>query len=143
MQIPRLYPPIPLLGVSVLCYRGDDVLLIKRSKPPYPEHWSLPGGLVDVGEPLKEAAERELREETGVLADIDVPRETFDSIERDEDGRVRSHFVLAVFCGQYLSGDVLAGDDAMDARWLGCAALQDLLTTPGTPERVQRLLDRR
>lgn len=140
MQIPRLYPPVPLLGVSVLCHRGDDVLLIKRSKPPYQDHWSLPGGLVEVGEELRTAAQRELAEETGVTARLTVPVETFDSIQRDDDGRVRSHFVLTVFCGPYQSGTLQAGDDALDAMWFSRDRLSGQAFTPGTPERILRLL---
>jgi 8-oxo-dGTP diphosphatase len=140
MQISRLYPPVPLLGVSILCHHGDEVLLIKRSKPPYQDHWSLPGGLVEVGEELRAAAKRELAEETGATADLTVPVETFDSIERDGDGRVRSHFVLTVFCGPYLSGAVQAGDDALEAMWFHRDRLDGQLFTPGTPERILRLL---
>ncbi|WP_417685260.1 NUDIX hydrolase [Roseibium sp.] len=143
MDIPRLYPPIPLLGVSVLCHRQDEFILIRRSKPPYEGHWSLPGGLVDVGEHLHEAAARELMEETGVRACFTTPAETFDSIQRDPDGRVRSHFVLAVFCAEFDGGTLQAGDDAGDARWMGMTELDQLLTTPGTPERIRRLLQRR
>ncbi|WP_417671913.1 NUDIX hydrolase [Roseibium sp.] len=141
MDIPRLYPPVPLLGVSVLCHRRHEFVLIQRSKPPYEGCWSLPGGLVDVGERLHDAAARELMEETGLRAQITTPVETFDSIQHDDKGAVKSHFVLAVFCAAFRQGTLQAGDDAGDARWLTLSELSDLPTTPGTPERIARLLD--
>lgn len=140
MTVSRSYPPVPLLGVSVLCHNNDDVLLIKRSKPPYQDCWSLPGGLVDLGEPLKDAAERELLEETGICAALGEPVDTFDSIHRDIEGRVSSHFVLVVFSGPYVSGALDAGDDAADADWIPLSRLNTLETTPGTPLRIRRIL---
>ncbi len=140
MTVSRSYPPVPLLGVSVVCHRNDDILLIKRSKPPYQDHWSLPGGLVDLGESLKGAAERELLEETGIRADLGAPVDTFDSIHKDAEGRVSSHFVLVVFSGPYISGTVAAGDDAADAGWIPLSGLDDLETTPGTPLIIRRIL---
>ena len=139
-KMDREYPAMPLVGVSVLCHRENNVLLVKRGKPPYEGHWSLPGGLVELGEDLKSAAERELLEETGVRAKLDRPGDTFDIIRRDETGAIRAHFVLVVFAGPYLSGDLNAADDAADARWFDPERLGKLRTTPGTPERIRRLL---
>jgi 8-oxo-dGTP diphosphatase len=136
----RHYPDAPRIGVSVLCVRDDFVLMIKRGKSPYENHWSLPGGLVELGESLRDAAERELLEETGVKAGLGVPVETFDSIQRDDAGLVSSHYVLTVFSGPYLTGEVTAGDDAADARWMLPSDIDNLQTTPGTPERIRRLL---
>lgn len=140
MSVSRTYPQSPLLGVSALCYKQDKILLIKRGKPPYQDHWSLPGGLVELGEPLRSAAERELYEETGIRADLGDPTDTFDSINKDETGAVASHFVLVVFSGPYRSGRLRAADDAADASWLAPTQLDQLLTTPGTPARIRRIL---
>lgn len=140
MTIRRAYPLVPLLGVSVLCHHQDKILMIKRGKPPYEGHWSLPGGLVDLGEPLKAAAERELLEETGVTASLGAPVDTFDSIQTDPGGDVVSHFVLVVFSGPYLTGRLKAGDDAADASWMVPDRLDGLMTTPGTPDRIRRIL---
>jgi len=137
----RFYPDLPRAGVSVLCHRDGRALVIKRGKQPYKDHWSLPGGLIELGETLKEAAARELMEETGVTAALDVPVETFDSIQLDENGTVATHFVLTVFCAEYVSGTPVAGDDAAAFDWLLPEELADRQTTPGTPERVRRLLD--
>ena len=138
----RYYPVAPRAGVSVLCHRDGRALLIKRGKDPYKDHWSLPGGLVELGETLVQAAERELMEETGIIAVLGDPVETFDSIQRDDDGKVLTHFILTVFCGTYHSGEAVAGDDAAAADWVGPDELDDRPTTPGTPDRVRRYMPR-
>lgn len=140
MAISREFPPVPLLGVSALCFRDEKVLLIKRGKPPYEGHWSLPGGLVELGETLTEAAARELLEETGIKANLTGPHDVFDSIQRNAGGTVVSHFVLAVFAGSYETGVLQPADDAADGRWLDVSELDGLITTPGTPERIRRIL---
>ena len=140
MTIQRTYPSTPLPGVSVLCHRDGDILLVKRGKQPYKDHWSLPGGLVELGEPLKAAAERELQEETGIRADLGDPVDTFDIIKHDENGQVLAHFVLVVFAGSYLDGTLKASDDAADAAWVPLSRLDDYQTTPGTSRRIRQLM---
>ena len=134
----RFYPAAPRVGVSVLCHRDGRALMVKRGKPPFKDHWSLPGGLVELGETLIEAAERELLEETGVTALLTKPVETFDSIQRDENGRVVTHFVLTIFSGVHASGDAIAGDDAAAIEWVHPDDVDTRPTTPGTPERIRR-----
>ncbi|MES0880056.1 NUDIX hydrolase [Roseibium sp. SCP14] len=136
----RFYPAVPRVGVSVLCHRDGHALMVKRSKPPFKDHWSLPGGVVELGETLIEAAERELLEETGVTASLAAPVETFDSIQRDEDDKVVTHFVLTIFSGEYVSGEAIAGDDAAAIEWVHPDETDNRPTTPGTPERIRRHL---
>ncbi len=136
----RFYPDAPRAAVSVLCHRDGRALVVRRGKPPYKDHWSLPGGLIELGESLLEAAARELLEETGVTAHLGDPVETFDSIQRDADGRVATHFILTVLCGAYASGTPVAADDAAALDWVVPDELRDRLTTPGTAERIRRLL---
>lgn len=141
MSVSRSYPPVPLLAVSVLVTTGTKALLIQRSKPPYQGAWSLPGGLVDVGEPLKHAAERELQEETGLALTMpDQPVEVFDSIQHDDEGKVLAHYVLCVFRALSVEEEVCADDDAKDAKWMSIDELDALYCTPGTPERIRRFL---
>ncbi|EAV44583.1 ADP-ribose pyrophosphatase [Roseibium aggregatum IAM 12614] len=134
----RFYPETPRASVSVLCHRDGRALLVKRGRPPFKDHWSLPGGVIELGETLQEAAARELFEETGVTAELGEPVETFDSIQRDDDGHVATHFILTVFCGPYVSGDAVAADDAAALDWFRIEDLDGLLTTPGTPDRIRR-----
>lgn len=140
MSTDRLYPKHPLVGVSALIHNGSRVLLIKRGKEPFKDHWSLPGGMIEVGETMQEAVERELMEETSIRARNLQHFETFDSIQRDGAGEVSSHFILTVFSGSYASGLLTKGDDAVEAAWLNIEELRDLLLTPGTLERAQRFL---
>lgn len=131
-MISRDYPDSPLLGVSVLVRQGSDVLLVKRGREPLAGQWSLPGGLVEVGERLTEAVAREVREETGVRI-VDIASLGFEEvIERDDAGRARSHFVLAVFSARHAGGEPEAGDDAADAAWVAFDNPDDLPLTDGT-----------
>ncbi|WP_306140899.1 NUDIX hydrolase [Roseibium sp. MMSF_3412] len=136
----RFYPDAPRVGVSVLCHDDGRVLLIQRGKDPFKGFWSLPGGLVELGEPLLAAAKRELWEETGVEADLSEPVETFDSIQFDDNGKVLTHFILTVFCGALRSGKAVAGDDARALAWVRPEELDDRPTTPGTADRIRRHL---
>ena len=103
----------PVAAVGVICLRGDQVLLIRRGQPPRLGEWSLPGGRVEPGETLRDAALRELAEETGVEADLGPLVDVVDGIF-PESGR---HYVLIDFAARWLSGEPVAGDDAADARF--------------------------
>jgi ADP-ribose pyrophosphatase YjhB (NUDIX family) len=135
----RQYPTAPIISVSILCRCDGAALLIKRGKPPYKDYWSLPGGKVELGETLADAAARELFEETGLTGDLAGPVEIFDSIQRDETGRVQAHFVLAVFVSEKPEGTLIAGDDAAAAEWVPFNELDNRLSTPATVERIRRL----
>ncbi len=104
--------PVPCVGV--VCLRGDEVLLIRRGKAPRKGQWSIPGGRMEFGETLHAAALRELGEETGVIAEILGLIEVFDSLEPAADW----HGVLVDYAARWVSGEVAAGDDAADARFL-------------------------
>ena len=122
----RRYPSQPLVGVGVVVWHGDKVLLIKRGKPPRAGQWSLPGGAQQLGETLAEAAKRELQEEAGldiILGDIIA---TLDLIDRDDDGRVRYHYTLVDFTAEARSSNLRPGDDAADARWFDRDAIDSL-----------------
>lgn len=112
-QLPiRVMTPTPAVGV--VCLRGDQMLLIRRGKPPRQGEWSLPGGRIEPGERAIDAALRELREETGVEADILGLIDVVDGVF-PEHGR---HYVLIDFAARWLSGEPVAGDDATEAVFL-------------------------
>ncbi len=102
--------PVPAVGV--VCFRGDEVLLIRRGCPPRAGQWSLPGGRIEPGERAVDAALRELREETGVEADILGLIEVVDGLFPDH------HYVLIDYAARWVSGDPVAGDDAADAAFV-------------------------
>ena len=104
--------------MGAVVFKEDKVLLVLRGKPPAEKQWSIPGGCVELGETLQEAAERELTEETGIVIQAKEPIYTFDVIERDEDGHIRFHYVIVDLAADYVSGELRAGDDAVDVSWV-------------------------
>ncbi|MEM9625812.1 MAG: NUDIX hydrolase [Pseudomonadota bacterium] len=122
----RDYPSQPMVGVGVVVWRDDRVLLIKRGKPPRAGQWSLPGGAQLLGETLAEAAAREVREETGIEIRLGEIVATLDMIDRDDQGRVRHHYTLVDFVAEALQTDLKAGDDAKEARWFTYAEIEQL-----------------
>ncbi len=127
--MPRQYPAHPLPGVLALVVRDRRVLMVLRAKEPDKGKWGFPGGLIEIGETTAEAARRELREETGLVADAGRVIDVFDVITRDPEGRVRYHFVLNVVQCHWRSGEAVAGDDAAEVGWYGLAEIDD----PGLP----------
>lgn len=131
-------PAGPRLGVSVALWKDDSLLLVKRGRDPYAGLWSLPGGRVEFGERLRDAAERELREETAVAAEIGDPLDTFE-ILLDGDGiGPAQHFVLIVFEARFVEGIATAGDDAAAVAWAPADRLGTFDLTPQTRSIVER-----
>src|SRR6476646_8960366 len=114
MTSARQYPDRPHLGVSVAVWRGGEVLLVKRGRAPFAGLWSFPGGGVELGERLEEAARREVREETGIDVAIVRQIDQAEIIARDENGRIERHYVLIVFAARLVGGELDAGDDAAE-----------------------------
>ncbi len=123
----------PVLGVSVLVTEAGRVLLVERGRDPFKGYWSLPGGHVEGGEKLAEAAARELLEETSIRA-ADLQQIDIREILGD-DGR---HFVLVVFAARRASGDPTAGDDAADVRWVAFEDVAHLKLTEDTRQLIAR-----
>jgi len=114
----RLYPERPMIGVGILIRKGDEYLLIKRASEPDKGLWSVPGGMVELGEKIEEAAVREAGEETGLEVEILEDLGVIDKIVRDEAGRVKYHFVIIDYLAKPVSGTMHHHDDALDARWV-------------------------
>jgi ADP-ribose pyrophosphatase YjhB (NUDIX family) len=127
----RLFPTNPLLAASAACFRDGRVLLAVRGRSPLDGLYSLPGGLVETGETLAEAALRELREEVGVEAKLIGFVAPVEVIERDPEGRVRLHMVVAAHAARWVSGEPQTGPEARDVRWITQAEIDSLPTTPG------------
>ena len=121
----RRYPERPIVGVLAVVLRGDKVLVVRRGNPPLAGRWGFPGGVLELGETVAEGAMRELKEETGVVAEAAGVLHAFDTIDRDETGRVRYHYTLVAVRGAWRSGDGVAGDDADEVAWLTRADILD------------------
>lgn len=130
----RLYPSRPFLAASVAVVREGRVLVAARGKPPMRGVFTLPGGLVETGETLAETALRELAEEVGVEAEMIGPIRPVEILERDPDGRVRSHFVIQAHAARWRSGEGTLGPEAVAIRWVDGAEIEALETTPGLPD---------
>ncbi len=134
----RKYPQYPLVGVGGVIFRGDQVLLIKRGKEPALGQWSIPGGVVRVGETLKEALVREVREETHLEVEILTLAKVIERIFREPDGRVSYHYVLLDFLCQIKNGELKADSDAEEASFVPLAELNNYSLTSATREVIYR-----
>ena len=113
----REYPQQPLIGVGAIIVKQGHVVLIKRGKPPLLGEWSIPGGMLELGETLRQGAEREAFEETGFTVRATELLGVFDRIVPDANQRTSYHYVLIDFFCEIISGELCAGHDASDARW--------------------------
>jgi 8-oxo-dGTP diphosphatase len=137
----REYPDRPWVGIGCIVFRGDQVLLVRRGKPPRIGTWSLPGGAQHVGETTEEAARRELREEAG----IEVGRLTLavvvDAITRDDEGRALYHYTIVDFAGEWSGGEARAGDDVSEVAWATPAQLDGYDLTPAAHHAIAAARD--
>lgn len=131
-------PTRPVLAASVAVFRDGKVLLATRTKPPADQLWSLPGGKVEVGETLEEAALRELQEEVGVSARIVGFNRHVEIFGRDAAGKVTHHFVVASFVGAWLSGEPQTGPEAGAVMWADPLKLGGLATTRELADVLRR-----
>jgi len=141
----RRYPDRPIVGVLAVVVRGDRVLVVRRANPPMPGRWGFPGGVLELGETVAQGAMRELAEETGVEAEAGGPLTVIDTIDRDEEGRVRYHYTLVAMIGHWQSGEGVAGDDADEVAWLTRAEIvaQNLPTAPALLPLIDLAIARR
>jgi 8-oxo-dGTP diphosphatase len=121
----RDYPDRPIVGVGAVIVDKGRVLLIKRGSPPLLGEWSLPGGVVELGETLRAAAEREALEETGLVVKAGTVIEVLDRIVPGKEGAPQYHYVLIDFLCTVHGGELRAGGDAADARWASENELAD------------------
>ena len=126
MSESREYPARPLVGVGVIVFRQEEVLLIRRGKPPNKGGLSLPGGGQNLGETVRQAAAREVMEETGLEVEVTHLVDVVDTIQGDTAGRIRFHYTLVDFAAEWRAGEPVAGDDAAEAFWVPIADIGGL-----------------
>ena len=136
---PRTYPAAPVPAVGAVVLHDGAVLLVRRGRAPARGVWAVPGGRVELGETLAEATEREVREETGVSVRAGEPIWSFDSVIRDEEGRVSYHYVIVDLLADYVAGEPRARDDALEARWVRPEDFPGLMVSAPTVELLRRL----
>jgi 8-oxo-dGTP diphosphatase len=138
----RPYPDRPVVGVGAVVLDQHRVLLVKRGHAPLKGQWSLPGGGVEAGETLEEAAAREVLEETGVTIEVGPIVEVLDRISRDVDGRVEHHFVLVDFVARPTGGVLRSASDADDAQWVPLSELEKYEVAPVTVGVIRKAASR-
>lgn len=123
----------PIAAVGIVCLRGDDVLLVRRGRPPLQDRWSIPGGRIEWGERAIDAALRELREETNVAAEIVGLVDVVDAVmtrsgaeSAPPQDHAWGHYVLIDYAARWTGGEPIAGDDAAEARFFSPAEVEGL-----------------
>ncbi len=134
----REYPEVPRVGVGAIVLRDRHVLLVRRGRPPAQGKWSIPGGLVELGETTEAAAVREVAEECGLSVRLRGVAGVLDRIIHDADGRVRYHWVLVDYLATAESRELHPGSDAADARWVPVSEIGYYETTEGLAAMVER-----
>jgi 8-oxo-dGTP diphosphatase len=114
----REYPERPFVAVGAAVCREGSVLIVQRGKAPSKGLWTVPGGAVDLGETMDQAAAREVREECGIQIKVGDVVGILDNIVRDEQGGVRYHYAIVDFAAQYVSGELEPSDELAGAAWV-------------------------
>lgn len=130
----------PVSAVSAIVHENGKVLLILRGKQPFKGKWSLPGGRQEIGERLKDAALRELKEETSITAFDAIFERVYEEITLNAEGIAEFHVNITIFKVNAFSGSAKAGDDAADVMWANKADLQRLKMTPNTADIICEVL---
>ena len=127
----------PELAVGAVVFHDNRVLLVQRGKPPGKGVWAIPGGRVKIGETLKQAAQREVLEETGLTIRAGDPVFSLEVIEKDAAGEVLFHFYIVDLDGEYINGRIQPGDDAQNARWVSKEELKGLNVNDSTRQLLK------
>ena len=114
----RDYPEHPIIGVGAVIVRRDEALLVRRATEPLKDEWSVPGGVLELGEKLRVGVAREALEETGLTVEVGEVLDVFDSIFPDPGGRTQYHFVLIDFLCRPIGDEAKAGSDVSEVRWV-------------------------
>ena len=134
----REFPEVPLVGVGAIIIEEGRVLLVKRAHPPLQAQWSIPGGVLEVGELVREAAIREAREETGLIVEPGDLLGVYDRVLRDLEQRVQYHYVLIDFLCRRVGGELDAASDAAEVRWFTREELPALNLAEDTQDVIRK-----
>lgn len=134
----REFPEVPMIGVGAIIIEDGRVVLVKRAHPPLQAEWSIPGGLLELGELVQDAAMREAREETGLTVEAGELLGVYDRVLRSPDQRVQYHYVLIDFLCRRVAGDLSAASDAAEVQWFRRSELPGLKLAKDTLEVIQK-----
>ena len=137
-RMQREFPETPLVGIGAVIIEDSRVVLVKRAHPPLQAEWSIPGGVLEVGERVREAAIREAREETGLTVEPGELLGVYDRVLRDATNRVQYHYVLIDFLCRRVAGDLAAASDAAEVRWFSREELPALKLAEDTFDVIQK-----
>jgi mutator protein MutT len=138
----REYPDRPFIGVGAVIAERGRVVLVKRGHPPLAGEWSIPGGMLEVGETLREGVVREVREETGLTVEAADLLGVYDRLLRDDVGRVLYHYVLVDFLCRRVRGELAASGDAAEVRWFTAEEVAALALPQDTAEVIRMGLEK-
>ena len=139
----REYPERPILGVGAVVVSDGRALLVKRGKEPAKGAWSIPGGAVEIGETIRDAVAREIKEETGLEIEVRDLLSVFERVFRDDSGRIKYHYVLIDYHAVPVGGTLIAGSDAAEVAFFEPHQLERLGLADVTARVVAMALDRR
>ncbi len=132
----RDYPELPIIGVGGVIVHRDRVLLVRRATEPLKGEWSIPGGMLELGEKLRDGVRREVLEETGVHVEPGDVLDVFDNIFQDQQGRTQYHYVLIDYLCRFISGEAKAGSDVSAVRWVQ----EQELAAMGLRDSIERVV---
>jgi len=137
----RQYPERPVVGVGGVVISAGRALLVRRGKPPLEGEWSIPGGMLELGETLIEGVQRELAEETGIEVRVAGLIEVFERISLDAAGRPQYHFVVLDYFCEAVRGEGRAGSDAIEVAWATDAELAQYSLTPAATRVIRKAFE--
>jgi len=139
----RLYPKLPVPAVGAIIFHGDNILLIQRGRMPNIGKWTLPGGVVELGESPLEALNREVLEECGIAIEVEEVVDVINRVIRDEAGRVQYHYVIIDYTASYKEGTLKPDSDITDARWVPLEEVEQYDLTEGLVAVIEKAVMKR
>jgi len=137
----RRYPDRPIMAVGAIVVKDGRVLLARRGKQPSYGLWSVPGGAVRLGERLRPATQREIREECGIEVELTDVIEVVERMVRDDGGRIQYHYVIVDYLARWVSGELAPSAEVLEARWVPPGEFPQYQMTAGTAEVIHRMLE--
>lgn len=134
----REYPSLPVVGVGAVVCKEGKMILVRRGSAPGRDKWSIPGGIVELGEKIRETVVREVREECTLEVEAASLIDVVENLIPDREGRLRYHFIILDFFTKLIGGNIKSGSDALDARWVPLNKVEDYDLTQTFREFFQR-----